>query len=1006
MIRSYLRFVCCLSLSIGTVAAEPLAIAPPNRSDAIDFNADILPILKTNCLACHSESEHEGDLVLETAASIRTGGSSGAAVVPGNSAESYLLQLATHQDEPVMPPEDNDVGAKNLTPEQLGLIKLWIDQGAKDGTQRTTSAVAFRALPRNVDPILAAVISADGRLAVCSRGNRLFVYETVSGDLIQELMDPDLQLAGQPTETAHLDLVQSLTIDAAGQWIASGGFRNVKLWQRQNRAEYKRYTLDDVPTHLALSPDGKHAAVALASGVIQLIALDTGEPTRTLSGQTGYANALAFAGEDRVVASASDQVRIWRIADGALLQQWSIPAPAQSLVWTTGRVVTGHDDHIVRIWRISESGDPTVERELSGHSGPITSLAIVPKQPSEIVSGSADGTVRTWNLAEGRQLKSFSHESPVLSVAVHHDGSRIASTGDNCLARVWNAGDGQKLAELKGNFQLTDQLAAIDRQLTLIRAEIEASKGRIGELEKQQKSRAEEVKKATDAVPAAEKDLADKTKAASDAKLAKNDADQNVTKASTALAAVDKLVQQIKEKQSATSETGDQLNTGLQATRTEAASPSDPVKSKFDEITKLVETLRNQQNESFNQLVAKADELRAAADQQIAEAKKKVEEVTKTVTDSENAIKDSQRKLDQAKLNVKQRERDHQRSTDDLAAARNELSAQESQLKAREGDRKSVTDQQAQSVTRHLASSFSASRNELAVATEGGEIYLHDALTGAPKDRLSGHQAKAVDLAWAGDRVVSVAQDKQLIIWNTQLSWNLARTLGGVDQLGPLTDRVLALDFSADSALLAVGSGEPSRSGSISIWNVSDGTLARAIEDAHSDTVFGLEFSPDGKQLASCAADRMAKLFNVADGTFVRNFEGHTHHVLDVAWQANGKSLATAGADNVIKIWNAATGEQRRTIGGIGKEVTSVAYAGIAGTTISSSGDTNIRIHNSGDGKMIRSMNGGGDFVYTAAVSDDGKRIVSGGVKSILHLWNADDGKLVQSFNPPGSAPE
>ena len=62
--------------------------------------------------------------------------------------------------EPIMPPEDNDVGAKRLTSEQLGLLKLWIDQGALDGEVSTGTAVAFQQLPQNVDPILAATISA------------------------------------------------------------------------------------------------------------------------------------------------------------------------------------------------------------------------------------------------------------------------------------------------------------------------------------------------------------------------------------------------------------------------------------------------------------------------------------------------------------------------------------------------------------------------------------------------------------------------------------------------------------------------------------------------------------------------------------------------------------------------------------------------------------------------------------------------------------------------------
>ena len=97
---------------------------------------------------------------------------------------------------------------------------------------------------------------------------------------------------------------------------------------------------------------------------------------------------------------------------------------------------------------------------------------------------------------------------------------------------------------------------------------------------------------------------------------------------------------------------------------------------------------------------------------------------------------------------------------------------------------------------------------------------------------------------------------------------------------------MLALDFSPDGKLLAAGGGEPSRSGEIKIWDVGRGQ-ARAIlpETLHSDTVFGLAFSPDGKSLASVAADKFLKVTNVADGKELKSFEGHTGHVLAVDWQ-------------------------------------------------------------------------------------------------------------------------
>ena len=168
-------------------------------------------------------------------------------------------------------------------------------------------------------------------------------------------------------------------------------------------------------------------------------------------------------------------------------------------------------------------------------------------------------------------------------------------------------------------------------------------------------------------------------------------------------------------------------------------------------------------------------------------------------------------------------------------------------------------------------------------------------------------------------------------------AWVWQRTIGGPDS-PLLADRVTALDFSPDSRLLASGSGEPSRSGELKIWNVADGTLTREITDAHSDSIFGVDFSPDGKYLASCGADKFVKVFDLGTGKLTRSFEGHTHHVLSVAWQAQGRTLASGGADNVIKVWNFETGEQQRTIAGFAKEVTAVAFIGPGDEAISCAG--------------------------------------------------------------------
>src|SRR3954467_1064556 len=103
-------------------AAAPIEIAAVKHEGDVDFEKEILPIFRRNCLACHSATEAQSDLVLESPQTILKGGAEGPAGGAGKGSDSQLIKLASKQKEPFMPPPDNDVKAKPLTPQELGLI--------------------------------------------------------------------------------------------------------------------------------------------------------------------------------------------------------------------------------------------------------------------------------------------------------------------------------------------------------------------------------------------------------------------------------------------------------------------------------------------------------------------------------------------------------------------------------------------------------------------------------------------------------------------------------------------------------------------------------------------------------------------------------------------------------------------------------------------------------------------------------------------------------------------
>jgi hypothetical protein len=75
----------------------------------------------------------KGKLQLNSMAGILKGGEDGKVVEPGNSAGSVLVHNIAHVGDPddYMPPPQNKAGIGPLTAQEIGLIRAWIDQGAK-----------------------------------------------------------------------------------------------------------------------------------------------------------------------------------------------------------------------------------------------------------------------------------------------------------------------------------------------------------------------------------------------------------------------------------------------------------------------------------------------------------------------------------------------------------------------------------------------------------------------------------------------------------------------------------------------------------------------------------------------------------------------------------------------------------------------------------------------------------------------------------------------------------
>ncbi len=121
MCRIPLFAACLVSMMAG------FALADDADLHDVDYLKEVKPLLTAKCVACHGPLRQRGRLRLDTAKFLVQGGESGSAIVAGDSAQSVLIEAVLGSNGRTKMPVD----AEELKPEQIEVLRRWIDSGAK-----------------------------------------------------------------------------------------------------------------------------------------------------------------------------------------------------------------------------------------------------------------------------------------------------------------------------------------------------------------------------------------------------------------------------------------------------------------------------------------------------------------------------------------------------------------------------------------------------------------------------------------------------------------------------------------------------------------------------------------------------------------------------------------------------------------------------------------------------------------------------------------------------------
>ena len=451
------------ALAIATLLGAPSAVHAQEKP--VSFVAEVAPILKENCYACHDAKKRSGKLDMTSFEKFMAGGSTESPVHAGKPQESFVMELLSAKGKKRMPPEGK---GQPLSKDQLSVIERWIKQGAKLDAGVDAKADLVKELRLRWAPpappaaypfptiVNAIAFTPDGRQLVIGGHHELTVW-SLDGKLEKRIRtrseraygmvftaDGKLVVAGaRPGQEGD---VRVFDMNAPGK--AEGGVTVLNGVDDPKVMLKQLLDTDDSVLALALSPDGKRLAAGGCDRVVRVWDVSGGvlnaKLEQSIENHADWVLGIVLAadGKHMLTASRNKTAKVWDLSTKESVMtfpdhQNSVYAVAVKADSKVGYSVG--EDKQLRVWNAVAEGKQV--RAVGGHSDAVLRLVAHPKQPL-LVSASADKTVRVWNADSGAAVRTLNGlTDQAFALAISPDGLLVAAGSYAGEVAVWKITD-------------------------------------------------------------------------------------------------------------------------------------------------------------------------------------------------------------------------------------------------------------------------------------------------------------------------------------------------------------------------------------------------------------------------------------------------------------------------------------------------------------------------------------------------------------------------------------
>ncbi len=475
---------------IGIAALQVGFITEASAQEKVNYQDHIVPIFRNNCFKCHSQDASKGDLDLSTFGAALRGGSSGPGLMSGDPDGSKLFKVASHSEEPKMPPNSK------ISDKELELIKKWIAGGLLENSGSKAIASSAPKVDMAVDlsklgkPDGPPALPQDWLLEPAVRTGRT----TAVLGMASSPWAPVVAITGQHqvlvynTDTLELSGIvkfpsghpAQVRFSRNGKMLLAAGGEGAKIglatvWDVVTGD--KVITVgEEFDTVLAsdLSADQKWIALGGPSKLVKIYSTADGLQKYSLKKHTDWVTAAEFSPNGKYLATGDrvGGILVWEPSTGT--QLYSMRGHRGSITqlsWRadSGLLLSASEDGTARTWKVE---DEQQVRSINAHNGGVLSGSF--DQTGNIITAGRDKQVAIWD-ANGNKKKSFAvtNDIPVRATFTHDSKRAIASDWAGNIF-VWNAEDGKLLGELSANPPTLEQrLEAVQKELQTTQATVE-----------------------------------------------------------------------------------------------------------------------------------------------------------------------------------------------------------------------------------------------------------------------------------------------------------------------------------------------------------------------------------------------------------------------------------------------------------------------------------------------------------------------------------------------------